>query len=53
MSESLGLGSAGFVERHGYSDEQAHAAGEVVARISDERRGGASLRETESSDGNE
>src|SRR6266581_3438125 len=34
MSEGLGLGSAGFVERHGlYSDEQAQAAVEVVARI--------------------
>lgn len=30
----LGLGSAGFVERHGlYSDEQAQAAQEVAARI--------------------
>ena len=30
----LGLGSAGFVERHGlYSDEQAGAAAEVAARI--------------------
>src|SRR5438445_2884831 len=34
MSEGLGLGSAGFVERHGlYSDEQAQAAVEVLARI--------------------
>ncbi len=34
MSEGLGLGSAGFVERHGlYSDGQAQAAAEVAARI--------------------
>src|SRR5881227_2805470 len=34
VSEGLGLGSAGFVERHElYSDEQAQAAVEVVARI--------------------
>ena len=34
MSQGLGLGSAGFVDRHGlYSDEQAQAAAEVAARI--------------------
>src|SRR5436190_23098441 len=34
VSEGLGLGSAGFVERHElYSDEQAQAAVEGVARI--------------------
>ncbi len=34
MSEGLGLGSAGFVERHGlYSDEQVEATAEVAARI--------------------
>src|SRR5439155_26338819 len=34
LNEGLGLGSAGFVERHGlYSDEQAQGAVEVVARI--------------------
>jgi glutamine synthetase len=34
VSEALGLGSAGFVERHGlYSDVQTEAAVEVVARI--------------------
>ena len=36
MSEGLGLGSAGFVERHRlYSDEQAEAANEVAARIAE------------------
>jgi glutamine synthetase len=34
VSQGLGLGSAGFVDRHGlYSDEQAQAAAEVAARI--------------------
>jgi hypothetical protein len=34
LTEGLGLGSAGFVERHGlYSDEQAQAVVEVVARV--------------------
>ena len=34
MSQGLGLGSAGFVDRHGlYSDEQAQTAAEVAARI--------------------
>src|ERR1051325_2641003 len=34
MSVGLGLGSSGFVERHGlYSEEQVEAAAEVVARI--------------------
>jgi glutamine synthetase len=34
MSEGLGLGSSGFVERHGlYSDEQVEAAAEVASRV--------------------
>src|SRR5437764_4493256 len=34
MSEGLGLGSSGFVERHGlYSDEQVEATAEVASRV--------------------